>query len=309
MDSLTQFVEEGGGLLWAGGDVTVVGLSEPLLEEFGFERMWAGDSLPVRAAGSLWGMGAEAVTRSPLFLKAGDGAPFFVTLLESDSGAVALTFARGAGRVVAFADAQYFTNRRLRSSDNALAAVNAVAIYWPGRRVIFDEYHHGFSEGGRVPQTVLGFFWGHPLGWASLQLALAGLALLYLNGRRIGAPRPPRPPHRRSEVEHVEALAGAYGRAEAHRRAADLMWAGLRRRLGLRGSRGGPEDRDLWARLEVWLGRTEARERAARLRALAGAERLGERELVEWGQGIHDLEEEVQRRWRSRARQSSRGPR
>jgi hypothetical protein len=67
-----------------------------------------------------------------------------------------------------------------------------------------------------------------------MQLLAACALLLWAAGRRFGAPLPPPPLRRRSPLEHVEALAGAYRQAGARRTARRLLLAGLARRLGRR---------------------------------------------------------------------------
>ena len=308
IDTLLKRVERGDGLLIASG-VGVSSMSAggiaggpgaiPLLDRLGFDTRFHFDSVPVRPAGLFEARGIGALSAAHATFEPTEDAPAFDPLIVSDSGPVALTFEHGAGRVVAFADPRYFTNRDLRRGDNALVAANAVAAFW-SRGVLFDEYHQGFQAEGRLERSVVSFLVGHPLGWAALQLALAGLALLWLRGTRLGAPRPPTPPRRRSEMEHVEALATAYEKARAHRLAADRIRHGLVRRLGLRP---GP-DLDLWARLEALVGDDAAGEQVRRLRDLDRGE-LHAAELIEWGRRIHDLEEEVRRGWTSSARRRS----
>jgi hypothetical protein len=75
------------------------------------------------------------------------------------------------------------------------------------------------------------------LGHAVLQCALAALGLLLLLGRRFGAPVPPPPAERRSPLEHVEALAGAYRQSGARATARRLLVAGMARRMGRKAAR------------------------------------------------------------------------
>jgi hypothetical protein len=293
-DSILERVAAGDGLLIASGSH-----GGPILEALGFKTRFVLDSLAVRAAGLFAAHGAGALSAADAYLQVGDAAPPFEPLLVSDSGPVALTFRHGDGRVVAFAEDRYFTNRELRSGDNAVVAVNAVAAFWD-RPLLFDEYHQGFEDEARLERSVAAFLIHHPLGWASLQLVAAGLVLLALHARRLGVPRAPTPPQRRSEMEHVEALAAAYGSARAHALAADRIAHGLARRLGLR-AHAGP---DLWDALLRFAPDDALRAKLRRLRALRH-EGLGASTLTEWGGLVHDVEEEIRSRWRSSARQSS----
>lgn len=300
-DSLRRRIEAGAGLL-----VTAKLAGADLMQEFGFAVRSRLDTFPVRPAGALRAHGVEALSPAALFFEPAEDAPEFEPLIAGGPGPVALTFRYGRGRVVAFADDRYFTNRYLRAADNGVAAVNAVAAYWPGP-VVFDEFHQGFRGGAGIYRTVAAFLFGHPLGWGALQLALAGVALLYLRGRRLGAPRPPAPKERRSEMEHVEALAAAYESARACGLAAERIRHGLARRLGVH-ARVGAGVPEVFDGLEAIVRGAEAREWVRRLRASA-ARPLDAAGLVEMARAAHDIEEEVRTRWRSSARRSSRARR
>jgi hypothetical protein len=172
------------------------------------------------------GFRAVFADTSPAFLR-----PGIDTLLVREGRAVAVTFPLGEGRVVALADVHPLTNARLRESGAAVLVARAAAA--AGDTLWFDEYYHGFREpeGGigalrRLMAVV-------PAG-AWLQLLLLGVLALWAAGRRFGAPYPPAPRERRSPLEHVEALAGAYRQADARRTARHLLVAGLARRLGRR---------------------------------------------------------------------------
>lgn len=295
---LLRSIEQGDGLL-----LVAELAGERLAAELGLRRGFVVDSFfPPVAAGPAWT--PREVSAAAAYFVPDDEAPELEILLGHEDRPVAVTFRYGGGRVVAFADGRYFTNRYLRSAGNAVLVVNLVPAFWEGRPLVFDEFHHGFQKGGRVPERVAGFLVGHPLGWALLQLALAGLVLLYLRGRRMGAPRPPRPPRRRSEIEHVEALAGAYEGAGAYRAAADLLIAGLQRRLGLRMGPVHAREAVFWSRLARWLEDPAQRDAVERLRTLSRGE-IQEHELVEIGRMIHEIEGEVHRRWTSGGRRSS----
>ena len=117
-----------------------------------------------------------------------------------------------------------------------------------------------------------------------LQLAAAGLGLLLLLGRRFGAPDLPPAARRRSPLEHVEALAGAYRGAGARAIARRRLLAGLARRLGRPVPREGAEP----AFLEELTTRLPAGRDAAE--ALLNEWRRGERaDLVVLGRRMDDL--------------------
>lgn len=195
------------------------------------------------------------------------------TLLATDAGEiVALTFRHGEGTVIAWSDAAPLTNEWLRESGAALAFVRAVAEATDDgtRPLVVDEYHHGFRSGGSPITGTLRFLRERPLGHVVLQLGLVAIGLLYLLGRRFGAPYPPAPAHRRSPLEHVEALAGAYRQAGARRTARRLLLAGLARRIGRRLPRDSDDERRLLDDLAT--------------HALIGTDRVRELE-AEWRRG------------------------
>ncbi|HEU4557720.1 MAG TPA: DUF4350 domain-containing protein [Longimicrobium sp.] len=157
------------------------------------------------------------------------------TVLASSGGTpVVIDYRMGKGRVIAWSDALPLVNTRLRGSRAAHLFVRTAAGAAKGRPVWFDEYHHGFATGEGVVKRALGWLAGERWGHAALQVTVALLGLLLLFGRRFGAPLPPPPLRRRSPLEHVEALAGAYQQAGAKDTARRLLLAGLARRLGRR---------------------------------------------------------------------------
>ncbi|HET7462453.1 MAG TPA: DUF4350 domain-containing protein [Longimicrobium sp.] len=157
------------------------------------------------------------------------------TVLASTGGTpVVVDFRVGKGRVIAWSDALPLVNGRLKTSRAALLFARTAADAASGRPVVFDEYHHGFETGSGVMGGTLRFLLSERWGHAALQVTVALLGLLLLFGRRFGAPLPPPPVRRRSPLEHVEALAGAYQKAGARDTARRLLLAGMARRLGRR---------------------------------------------------------------------------
>lgn len=147
---------------------------------------------------------------------------------------VVVDYRLGKGRVIAWADAAPLVNGSLKGSRGAILFARTAADAAGGKALWFDEYHHGFGGGGGTLDGTLRFLARHAAGHAALQVAVALLGLLLLFGRRFGAPLPPPPVRRRSPLEHVDALAGAYRQAGARQTARRLLLAGLARRLGRR---------------------------------------------------------------------------
>jgi len=173
-------------------------------------------------------------------------------LRVQDGRAAAVEIRRGKGRVIAFSDGRPFTNGELRESGAALAFARAAARATAGGRTLaFDEYHHGHREGRTLNGAILRFLVERPLGHAILQLAGVGILLLLFHARRFGSPLPDPRARRRSPLEHVEALAGAYRQAGAKRTARRLLVAGLARRLGRRPPRDDAAGAELLDRLSA----------------------------------------------------------
>ena len=170
------------------------------------------------------------------------------------------------------------------------------ALEWlgegPGRRLVFDEYHHGYGThadplGASARALVV-----TPLGRLALQVAAAGLVLLAALGIRPVAPAARRPIERRSPLEHVGALARAYEQVGASRLAARRLVRGLRRRHGGWRGAGAPSGGDADAEFlhQVAARRPAAADDARRLaRALDAA--TPRDELPELGAAAARLEQ------------------
>ncbi len=173
------------------------------------------------------------------------------TLLMSTTGrAVGLRLERSDvdRRVLLFADAGLFRNRALRETDAGPFALRLVGEHYD--RVIFEETHHGFSEGGSLAGAVIAWSIRSPWGWAMWQVALVGLLALLAGAVRFGRPRLVLERRRRSPLEHVRALATALAAARGHDVAIAAIVTGLRRRLSPAGQR----SRGDWRQWLIQLG-------------------------------------------------------
>ncbi|MDQ3522385.1 MAG: DUF4350 domain-containing protein [Gemmatimonadota bacterium] len=238
--ALARWIEGGGTLFYAArsGDATLdtLGLS---LQDLASDSVrawdrayWGGVAAGPRS--HPWTEGVRGVpgirfafADSSRALRTGSATPL---LVAPGGQIVAAEIPLGRGRVIAWSDPAPLANAALREdSDAALLFARAAAEV--GGTVRFDEYHHGYRGDGSVVAATLRFLRDTRPGHAVLQLAAAGLGLLLLLGRRFGSPMAPAPVRRRSPLEHVEALAGAYRQAGARRTARRLVIAGLARRL------------------------------------------------------------------------------
>lgn len=235
---LVRFVEGGGTLVWAPREKDV---EDPLPKAFGIAVTEADtEAGPTRFAG----YALAPATRLRV------------------NGAPAAELARGAGRVVALADARIASNRGLKEAEHATFLVH-VAARAAGRDggILFDEFHHGFQAG----QSAVALLLDSPLAGA----VWIGLAAAYLGviaaGRRLGPPVDPRVERRRRTRESLDAFAGLCARLRAAPQAAGMVAAELRRFLETRAAH--PDAAALKGPL-------------AELDALSRAPRVPERELV-----------------------------
>jgi hypothetical protein len=237
LHTLAEWIRAGGVLIYAARP------GDPTLDTLGLQLGWIGADSVARPGTRRIGSSAVPIA-DPLTAGVDGARPFIagfevadsgrsiVPLLETEAGeVVALEMAMGDGRVIAFSDVRPLTNRFVRS-DAGAATIFARATAEAGAGVSFDEYHHGFRTDGSVAGATLQFLSGTPLGLAIVQVGIAGLGLLLLAGARFGSPMPPPSARRRDPLEHVDALAGAYRRAGAHRTARNLLLDGLLRRMG-----------------------------------------------------------------------------
>ena len=166
--------------------------------------------------------------------------------------------------VYLLSDPGLLSNAVLRRSDAGPGLLRLLASAGAGVR--FDEYHHGFDEGGDLLGAVLGWSGRSPWGWGAWQLVVVGLLALLAAMPRTGPIRHVIQRTRRSPLEHVRALATALRSARGHDVAVELLVRGLRRRL----SRTGRPGREPVA---AWLAQLQDRVRTPRARAAAA--RLG----------------------------------
>lgn len=181
------------------------------------------------------------------------------TLLLSEGGrpaALRLRLENGV-QVSLVANGLLFSNWALRETDAGLATVPMIAGRY--RRVVFDEYLHGFGPSGSLTRAVLEWSLRSPWGWFGWQLALTGLVLLLVNAVRLGPPQPVIERRRRSPLEHVRALATALAAAQGGDVAVNLMVRGLRRRLSA-------GQQPLRGDVEPWLSALEANVRTPKSR-------------------------------------------
>ena len=216
--------------------------------------------------------------------------------LETDTpGAelpAAIGFPLGRGRVVVAADPDLVRNDVLRvcrwgADVAAIRMLEYASADRPGggrrERLVFDEYHQGYGEQPGTMRGILSYLGRTSSGHLVLQLAGAGLLLLFAVGPRLLVPRPAERLERRSPLEHVDALARAYRAVGATRTATARLVHGVRRRVehALGGQRGGQTDEAFlaWARERVPARATDVdlvRDALARPVSRRGLEDVGQ---------------------------------
>jgi uncharacterized protein DUF4350 len=168
--------------------------------------------------------------------------------------------------VTLVADDRLFRNRTIRRTSAGELVLGLVAPRY--RRVVVDEYHHGYQSAGSLTGAALGWSARSPWGWIVWQLAAVGVVALLASGVRFGPVRSAIQRRRRSPMEHVRALATALAAARGQDVAVRLMIQGLRRRLS-RSGRPSPADLDTWLRgLEPSVRTARGREALESLTAM-----------------------------------------
>lgn len=220
----------------------------------------ASDSVVIDSSGAMdrgvWSCAVPAYTRIDTLLTATTGRVVALRLVRADTDR----------EVLLLADAGLLRNRALRETDAGPWALGLFAGRYA--RVIFEEQHQGFGEGGSLADATLAWSRRSPLGWSAWQLALVGAMMLLAGAIRFGPIRTVIVRKRRSPLEHVRALATALAAAKGHDVAIGAVVQGLRRRLLPAGQRG----RTDWRR---WVGRLSQNVRSPRGRdAVATLESL-----------------------------------
>lgn len=128
---------------------------------------------------------------------------------EQDDATYAATASFGAGRVLAFANDDLFTNLGLARPGNAAPLVAALAELGNARFLVARPEHAASPPSDPISALVRA-----GLGLALVQSLGLVLVLFLAKGARLGRPVPTRPPARRAFVEHVRAVGALYDRAD-----------------------------------------------------------------------------------------------
>jgi uncharacterized protein DUF4350 len=155
--------------------------------------------------------------------------------LGDKDGAALADFRYGQGRVVFLSDPFVVANNGVARGGNLTLATNILrSMGAPERKIFFDEFHHGYHDGGN---PLVNYFRGTPAPWLLLQGLGLSLLIVYTYGRRFARPLPLPQVPRHSPLEFVGSMANLQQAAQARELALENIYprfkAGLCRRLGL----------------------------------------------------------------------------
>ena len=243
VESLRAWIESGGTLVYgaggSGGVAAMLGLQlqRTMPDTLGALASVRWTGVTAFPAGHAWTDGIDSIAGFAYAFSDVNGGlqggAATVLMRTAEGHPTVVTFSLGAGRVIAWSDASVLGNRSLRAAGGELLFVRIAQAVTDGGVLRFDEYHHGFRE-AKPLRALLAVLTGTGGGRALLQGLVACLALLLLAGARFGAPVEEQTERRRSPIEHMQALAGAYERAGARSTARRLLLAGMERQLGRR---------------------------------------------------------------------------
>ena len=252
-EDLLNWVKNGGTLIWAApprnfgfssaSNNQSAGLSElreELKVETGGNPNWGngGVSLP-----ALVPLNLDAVSnyRAGVSKASGSGAILEIKrpFLEIAGSPVAAQIARidwGKGRVFVLPDALLMCNYGLSKPDNAVLATNLIRVHELAGTIYFDERNHGeLATDPEFKPSLLYYLWRPPLRWMWIQLAIVGLLLWIMAGRRFGTPVPipdGGPVTRASQF--AAAMGALFRKVDRPHAAAAILGNEFRRRLAKR---------------------------------------------------------------------------
>ncbi|MCX8053715.1 MAG: DUF4350 domain-containing protein [Armatimonadetes bacterium] len=176
------------------------------------------------------------------WIRSGGTALFFSDNLKGVPSEFRTTKRIGRGNVYAFDSRKPITNQGMRDYRNALRILRIIDLH-AGKNglILFDEYHHGFTESRPLVSYV------SRQAWIAVGiLMVASLVLCHTRGKRFGAVRKlPDSKRIRLGFEFVESLATLYRKAGATDLAADILRGQLTNQQGQVGQK--PTEQELLA--------------------------------------------------------------
>ncbi|HEV2618323.1 MAG TPA: DUF4350 domain-containing protein [Acidobacteriaceae bacterium] len=147
---------------------------------------------------------------------------------------VVVSYAAGHGQVVWWADSQPLENAAIAKDGNLALLLNSIGAD-PHARIVWDESLHGDAPG------LWSYANGTPVHLLWLQMALAGLLLVFSFSRRSGPLLPDPSAARDMPLEFVYSLGALYDKAGATNTAVQIAYDRFRMLLGRNAAIGGAE--------------------------------------------------------------------
>jgi hypothetical protein len=216
-DVLDKWIENGGVLIVAGDDFgTLLAASH-----FDFELRYLAQSveaLTLQAPLLVSPPDVDTVKVQARAVLSTDRADY-VTHLAAGAQPVAVSFRQGAGTVFLVSAPIPFSNQGLKQPGNPAFVLSMLWVATTGRKVWFDEWHHGIRGSENAVVGPGNWLASTPAGRSLLYAAVIIFVALLLQGRQFGRAVPaPHERARRSPLEYITAIANLNRRA-GHRAA------------------------------------------------------------------------------------------
>ncbi len=226
--ALTEFVEEGGHVLFTGEMVSMF-FEDANVSRIPPDPEWKSfsPSIPSRLAHA-----AQHVTIQPQATWGKLSESQLALYGEAESPEV-ISWKLGDGEILWWAGSTPLTNAGITRDDNLAFFLSSVANWSADEpyQIYWDEYFHGQRS------SLWSYFGKTSLAWGLLQLGVLGAAVLFSFSRRSGPVFVPAGTSRLSPLEFVDTLGGLYERAGAASAAVSVSYLRLRflltRQLGM----------------------------------------------------------------------------
>lgn len=232
---LANWIRKGGVLLYA---VTLparpVDSKDPIAGDLAIEK--ADDTLsastPNLSDSPLLANVKSITVQSPVRLIP---SPAYRILFSDNQGPVTVEKNIGKGGVIVVSDNLLLSNGGIAQADNALFLSNIAAAYSPigGKKILFDEYHHGVGLLRATNESSQGLWSSAPVPIRLALLYLLALTILaiYSANQRLGLPKTMDSRPYRPSSDYVSAVAGLHRRAGAADLPLKILAHGLKNQL------------------------------------------------------------------------------
>jgi hypothetical protein len=153
----------------------------------------------------------------------------FVEHFKINEGAILISYKLGLGKVIVTCRPEVFDNLSLGNPNNLKLIANLLNYEAKGKKIYFDEFHHGFGQ----QETLMDLLRSTSIGWAILQFSVVVVLWAYSLSRRFSRPLPLKAKVERSSIEYVNAMSNIYSSAQAKAVALSILRARFERTLKL----------------------------------------------------------------------------